>query len=85
MDIQAIENSLFLENKPYRVISGESSLEMTGGYVRFRVNPETVNTMKNKVFLLSAHEYNLRKTTPYRLPRDISLTVTDIPESLMIE
>lgn len=37
-----------------------------------------------KSITLSADEYNDKKTTPYRLPRDIVLTPSDIPRDISV-
>lgn len=83
LDLEAVRQSLFfgtsvLVNTPS--LSGEYTLSVSGEYVG--VSMKTFK--KGESVTLSANTYNAKKTTKYRLGRDITLKPLDAPRSLDI-
>jgi hypothetical protein len=83
LDTEALLSSIEQDGKLLTrdVVSGEYMLSVDGGYMRLRANtPEKNNTP----ITIKSSVYNKIKTTPFRLPRNITLTPSDIPNSLTV-
>ncbi len=85
LDPDAVRSSLKYGDGPLignSTVSGEYTIEVAWGYVR--VSGDAIVKKNAKSITLSADEYNNKKTTPYRLPRDIVLTPSDIPRDISV-
>jgi hypothetical protein len=83
IDKEAILSSIEQDGKilPRDIVAGEYTLTVDGGYMRLAHNP---GEKQNTPITIKSSVYNKIKTTPFRLPRNISLTPSDIPKSLSI-
>jgi uncharacterized protein YfaS (alpha-2-macroglobulin family) len=86
LDPEAIQDSITLGGAPlpraqlqkdFDIIIGSSYI-----HIKYKspIDPKSSQSLK-----IVADTYNQKKTTPYRLPRDITLAYNDIPKSLSID
>lgn len=83
LDTGAVMSSLTRDGIPLttEAISGEYRIQSTSAYISIE---DTTPNPKDPPLILSSALYNEKKTTPYTLPRDITLTPTDVPYDLSI-
>jgi uncharacterized protein YfaS (alpha-2-macroglobulin family) len=83
LDESAIRASLarWADILSQETVSGEYSILVTGGYLRLVDNRSKKD---DTVLTLDSKSYNKLKQTPYRLPRNITLTPSDVPKGLDI-
>jgi len=84
-DSAAIRSSLVRDDVSVapEILASEYSVDITNAYIRIEY------TKKDKKIsaplTLSATLYNKHRTTPYRLPKDITLIPTDVPKDVSID
>lgn len=81
IDQEALIDALTLDGKPFDpTISGEGYIFVSGEYVMIASN----TMLGSSILKVDASEYNAKKSTPYRLPRDMVLTESKNPKELLI-
>lgn len=84
IDKEAILSSIERDGKllDRAVVSSEYSIEVQGGYMRLA----SYQAKKDgSPLTIKSSQYNKIHTTSYRLPRNITLTPSDIPKSLTVD